>query len=142
MERVPTTNGRAWRTARSAVAVLLCAGLLVPAQGCVSKHTFRPDTFDIASGEDIHVYMKERRMIEFDGGEYRSIDSAGARYLVGKGIENRPDSADVKVPFSGTLPFSGIDRIEVRKVEIVSALYVIVFIGVFAALGFGTNLND
>jgi hypothetical protein len=81
-------------------------------------------------------------MVEFEGGSYRSIDSAGARYLVGNGIEHRPDSAVVKVPFSGRLPFYGIERIETRKVDVISAIYVIGFIGFFAVIGFGTDLNE
>ena len=142
MTGTSTSRGRASRAARSAVAALLCAAVLLPAQGCVSKHAFRPDAYDVASGDDIHVYMKERRMIEFDGGDYRSVDSAGFRYLVGTGIENRPDSAVVRVPFSGYLPFSGIDRIETRKVDVISALYVAAFIGFFAVIGFTTNLTE
>jgi hypothetical protein len=139
---VPTTPGAAARAARTAVALVLCAALLLPAQGCVTTKSFKAESFDIASQDDIRVYLKERRMVEFEGGNYRSIDSAGARYLVGNGIDNRPDSAVVKVPFSGYLPFYGIDRIETRKTDYFSAIYVIVFIGVFAVLGFGTDLND
>jgi hypothetical protein len=137
----PGTSGAARRAARSAAAALLCAALLLPAQGCVTTHSFRPDTFDVTAQEDIRVYLKERRMLEFEGGAYRSIDSAGIRYLVGNGLDNRPDSALVKVPFSGYLPFYAIDRIETRKTDYISAIYVIGFIGFFAVLGFGTNLN-
>lgn len=146
MRPAPATTGAARRGLRSAsrstVAAILCSALLFPAQGCVTTHTFRPDTFDVTSGEDIRVYLKERRMLEFDGGAYRSIDSAGIRYLVGSGIDYRPDSAAVRVPFSGYLPFSAIDRIETRKTDWISAIYVAGFIGFFAVLGFGTNLND
>jgi hypothetical protein len=137
-----STTDAVARAARFAVAAIICAALLFPAQGCVTTHSYRADSFDIASKDDIRVYLKERRMVEFDGGDYRSIDSAGVRYLVGNGIEHRPDSAVVKVPFSGHLPFYGIDRIETRKVDYISAIYVIGFIGFFAVIGFGTNLND
>lgn len=137
-----TPSGRGARRWRRAVAALLCAALLAPAQGCVTKHSFRPDTFDTASNSDIRVYMKERRMVEFDGGSYRSLDSAGTRYLEGSGIDNRPDSLVVKVPFAGRIPFAAIDRIETRKVDVYSTLYVTCFIGFFAVIGFGTDITD
>lgn len=142
MTPATATTGAARRAARSSLAALLCAAILLSSAGCVTTHTFRPDTFDITSQDDIRVYLKERRMLEFDGGSYRSVDSAGIRYLVGNGIDHRPDSVVVKVPFSGYVPFHEIDRIETRKTDYISAIYVIGFIGFFAVLGFGTNLND
>ena len=130
------------RPARRVVAVFLCILLLAPSPGCVTKHSVRPEAFDITGDGDIHVYMKGRRMIEFEGGRYGSVDSGGTRYLVGNGIDYRPDSLDVRVPFSGYLPFPAIDRIETRKVDIYSALYVTLFIGFFAVIGFATDLTD
>ena len=121
---------------------IVCAALLLPGTGCVTKHSFRPESFDASSGDDIHVYMKERRMVEFEGGDYRALDSNGVRYLAGSGIDHRPDSAIVKVPFAGLLAFSGIERIETRKVDMIAALYVAAFIGFFAIIGFTTDLND
>jgi hypothetical protein len=129
----------AWRALPSS---LLCALLLAGAPGCVSKQAIRPDAFDVAGNGDIKVFLRERRMIEFEGGSYGSVDSAGTRYLVGNGIDHRPDSAVVRVPFSGHIPFSAIDRIEKHHTEILSALYVTLFIGIFAVIGFRTNITD
>jgi hypothetical protein len=136
-------SARTVRSARRIVSSLLCLLLLLaPFPGCVTKQSVRPDAFDTAAGHDIHVYMKERRMVEFEGGSYRSIDSAGTRYLVGNGVDYRPDSAIVRVPFSGYLPFSAIDRIETHRVDVYSALYVTFFIGLFAVIGFSTHITD
>lgn len=128
--------------ARAVTCALVVLALLAGAPGCVTKHSVRPDAFDVAGEADIHVYLKGRRMIEFDGGSYGSVDSVGTRYLYGNGIDYRPDSLDVRVPFSGYLPFSAIDRIETRKVDVYSALYVTLFIGFFAVIGFATDLTD
>lgn len=135
------SHARSSRT-RAALAAALYLLLLAAVPGCVTKHSVRPDAFDVAGDADIHVYMKSRRMIEFDGGAYGSVDSAGTRYLYGNGIDYRPDSTDVRIPFSGYLPFSAIDRIETRKVDVYSALYVTLFIGFFAVIGFATDLTD
>jgi hypothetical protein len=137
-----SASGAAVRSARQGVSVLLCAAILLGAGGCVSTRSYRPDTFDTASNDDIRVYLRERRMIEFEGGSYRSVDSAGTRYLVGNGIDNRPDSALARVPFSGYLPFSGIDRIDTRKMDAYSTLYVVAFIGIFAWLGFSSDITN
>ncbi len=108
----------------------------------MTTKSFKPEAFDVGGDDDIHVYMKGRRMIEFEGGKYSAVDSAGTRYLVGNGIDHRPDSVTVRVPFSGYLPFPAIDRIETRMVDVYSLLYVTAFIGIFAFLGFSTDLNN
>lgn len=139
MSRIP---GHFGRSARGSLSALLCALILLPAGGCVSKRAVRPDAFDVAGDGDIEVYLKERRMIEFQGGSYSSVDSAGTRYLVGNGIDHRPDSLVVRVPFSGYIPFPAIDRIETGHTEVYSIIYVTLFIGVFAVLGFTTSITD
>ena len=136
------TAGRIAWPARRFVAAVLCLLLLAPSPGCVTKQSVKPEAFDITGNGDIHVYMKGRRMIEFEGGKYGSVDSSGTRYLFGNGIDYRPDSVHVRVPFSGYLPFPVIDRIETRKVDIYSALYVTLFFGFFAVIGFATDLTD
>lgn len=127
---------------RAALSTVISLLLLAGAPGCVTKHSVKPDALDVGGDSDIHVYLKGRRMIEFDGGSYSSVDSIGTRYLYGNGIDYRPDSTDVRIPFSGYLPFSAIDRIETRKVDFYSALYVSLFIGFFAVIGFATDLTD
>ena len=128
--------------ARATLGAVICLLLLTGAPGCVTKHSVKPDALDVGGDSDIHVYLKGRRMIEFDGGSYGSVDSIGTRYLYGNGIDYRPDSTDVRIPFSGYLPFSAIDRIETRQVDFYSVLYVSLFIGFFAVIGFATDLTD
>lgn len=140
--RIRTSLLRLAHSARGPVSAFLCVLLLSGAPGCVSKHAVRPDAFDVAGNGDIKVYLKARRMIEFEGGSYGSVDSAGTRYLVGNGIDHRPDSAVVRVPFSGYVPFPDIDRIETGRTDLYSIIYVTLFIGVFAVLGFGTDITD
>jgi len=132
---------RAGLSGRSILTAVLFA-VLLPAAGCVTRHTFRPDTFDVSEQGDIQVYTRNMRFIEFSGGNYTVADSSGFYYLTGNGIETRPDSAIVKVPYSGRLPFAAIERIETVKTDVYSALYVTLFIGFFAALGFLTDITD
>lgn len=136
-------TGRARRSvAAAALSVALLLAALVGSSGCVTRHTFRPDAFDVSEQGDIQVFTINRRMIEFGGGSYTVSDSGGFYYLTGNGIETRPDSAIVKVPYSGRIPFAGIERIETVKTDVYSAIYVTVFIGFFAAIGFLTNISD
>ena len=126
---------------RKILAAVLCIVLIAGAPGCVTTQSIKPDAFDVAGNDDIHVYMRGRRMIEFEGGKYGSVDSSGTRYLVGNGIDHRPDSIDVRITFSGYLAFPAIERIETRKVDVYSLIYVTAFIGIFAFLGFSSDLN-
>jgi len=129
-------------TARSIAAGLLLLAAAMQFPGCVTRHTFRPDTFDISEQGDIRVFTRNSRMIEFNGGTYTIGDSGGAYFLTGNGIEHRPDSLLVKVPYSGKLSFAAIERIETVKTDVYAALYVTLFIGFFAALGFLTDIAD
>ena len=139
---MPANTGRAGRSGRDSACVLLCALLLLGADGCVSRQAVRPDTFDVGESGDIQVFLKGRRMIEFTEGSYGTVDSAGTRYIVGNGIDHRPDSSVVRVPFSGYIAFPSIERIEKQRTEIFSALYVTFFIGIFAVIGFGSDITD
>jgi len=129
-------------TVRNLAAGLLLLAAVMQLPGCVNRHTFRPDTFDISEQGDIHVFTRTNRMIEFNGGTYTIGDSGGVYFLTGNGIEHRPDSLIVKVPYSGKIPFAAIDRIETVKTDVYAALYVTLFIGFFAALGFLTDIAD
>ncbi len=128
--------------ARSLAACVFILAALLQAPGCVTRHTFRPDTFDISEQGDIQVFTRTSRMIEFSGGKYTIGDSAGVYYLTGNGIEHRPDSMIVRVPYSGKLSFAAIERIETVKTDVYAALYVTLFIGFFATLGFLTDITD
>jgi len=124
------------------IATLLVFAIVVQATGCVTRHTFKPETFDVAEQGDIQVFTMNRRMIEFGGGKYTVGDSSGLYFLTGNGIEHRPDSLIVRVPYSGRLPFAAIDRIETVKMDVYSTLYVTLFIGFFATIGFLTDITD
>jgi hypothetical protein len=129
-------------SARRMAAAALIAASLLAASGCVTRHTFRPETFDVSEQGDIQVFTRNSRTIEFRGGMYTVGDSAGAYFITGNGIEHRPDSLIVKVPYSGRLSFAAIERIETVKTDVYAALYVTLFIGFFAALGFLTDITD
>ena len=127
--------------ARFVTAVIVLA-TLIQAAGCVTRHAFKPETFDVSEQSDIQVITRNGRMIEFDGGKYTVGDSAGAYFVTGNGIETRPDSMVVKVPYSGRISFAGIERIETVKTDVYSAIYVTLFIGFFASIGFLTDISD
>jgi len=131
-----------FKPAQRVIATFLTVTALFQLSGCVTRHTFRPDTFDVSEQGDIQVFTRNRRMIAFDGGKYTIGDSAGVYFLTGNGIEHRPDSLLIKVPYSGRLSFAAIERIETVKTDVYSALYVTLFIGFFAAMGFFTDITD
>jgi hypothetical protein len=126
---------------RGSLGIFL-AGLIIFAGGCVTKNTLRPDSVEPDEKRDMYVFTRDFRTIEFTGGKYNIVDSAGVFYIRGYGIEYQPDSADAEVTFAGFIPFSNIDRIETREMDVYSTLYVTLFIGFFAAVGFSTNLTD
>ena len=121
--------------------LLLCALLFFPG-GCVTKQVIRPGSIEPGESRDMQVYTRDRRTIEFTGGGYTIIDSAGVYFIRGNGIEYQPDSSQTRVPFSGFISFANIEKIETRETDFYSMLYVTLFIGFFAAVGFGTNLSD
>lgn len=121
---------------------LMMAFLIFLSGGCVTRQVIRPDEMDPAQERDIQIYTLGRRTIEFSGGFYSVVDSSGVMYLRGNGIEFRADSLVTRVPFSGAIPFADIGKIETRERNVLGPLYVTLFIGIFAVIGFGTNLSE
>lgn len=126
---------------RNSLCILLSALMLLTG-GCVTTETLRPDAIAPDESRDMQVYTRDRRTIEFPGGKYAVVDSGGAYFLRGNGIEFQVDSAATRVPFSGVIPFGNIEKIETRETDVYSMVYVTLFIGFFAVIGFGTNLTN
>ncbi len=94
------------------ILVLFVALLLGPVlAGCFREAARDLDCLSGSRAEKIHVQTKDGSRYWFNGGEYSvSIDSTGAKVLIGTGRRDRGDNRSSE-KYEGIVPFASIERV-------------------------------
>ena len=96
------------RSIRYAVMIMVLGGVL---SGCFREAARDLDCLSGSRVEKIHVQTRDGSRYWFNGGEYAvSIDSTGAKVLIGTGHRDRGDTRSSE-KFEGVVPFASIEKV-------------------------------